>query len=299
MQREAKGQEGRVTRGQLLKLGFSGDEIDGLVRCGQLTIEHRGVYAIGQPPWALRGTLWSAVLACGPGSLISHRSAAYLDGYLPLPAHLDAVHITIRSKNGRGRPGIIVHRGRNISSADIKYLDGLPVTRAARTMLDLAASESESTFEQAFDEAAFRHDLRRAQMEDVLARNAGAKGSRRLRALWEAEQENRRNRLEAEKRMAALIKAAKLPDPLPNEPIRALTADFFWPEHRVIVETDGFGTHGKRASFESDRARDADLESRGYSVLRFTWRQITREPFVVVARLAARLALSEREQGLA
>lgn len=115
-----------------------------------------------------------------------------------------------------------------------------------------------------------------------------------MRELWEAEASGERNRLEAEKRMAALIKNAKLPRPRPNAPVGPYTVDFLWPEHRVIVEIDGFATHGKRRSFESDRARDADLGSQGYAVVRFTWRQIVGEPYVVVARLAARLALGKR-----
>jgi very-short-patch-repair endonuclease len=55
----------------------------------------------------------------------------------------------------------------------------------------------------------------------------------------------------------------------------------------VIVETDGYATHGHRAAFESDRARDAALQAAGHAVLRFTDRQITRQPLTVIAQLAA------------
>ena len=41
-----------------------------------------------------------------------------------------------------------------------------------------------------------------------------------------------------------------------------------------MVETDGCQAHGHRLAFEDDRARDADLQARGYAVLRFTWRQV-------------------------
>jgi very-short-patch-repair endonuclease len=54
--------------------------------------------------------------------------------------------------------------------------------------------------------------------------------------------------------------------------------DFLWPDSRLIVEVDGYEFHGARASFESDRARDAELTLQGYRVLRFTYRQVTREP---------------------
>lgn len=297
MHRAAARQESRISRSQLLDLGFSTDEIDGLVRRRHLSLEHRGVYAIGAPPWTLKGAIWSAVLACGDSAVVSHRSAAYLNGYLPSPPRIENIDITITSSRGENRPGISVHHSRTLTSADIKHVGGLRVTRPARTMLDLAATVPAAQFEKAFDEAVFKRALRPPQVEDVLARNAGAKGTRRLRDLWESERSNERNRLEAEKRMAALIEAAKLPGPVANAPVGNRRVDFLWPDLRVVAETDGFETHGRRPSFESDRARDADLSALDYFVLRFTWRQITREPYVVVARLAARLALAEREPG--
>ena len=294
MQRQAAVQEARVARSQLREIGWSRDEIDGQLRRRYLTAEHRGVYVVGCPPWTLKGALWSAVLACGPGSVVSHGSAAYLRGYLRCPPSLDHVHVTVTSGAPRRRPGIALHHARNLAPSDIEEIDGLLVTSTARTLLDLAASASDSEFEEAFDEAVFRRRARRAEIESILARNPGAKGSRRLRELWEAEVTGERNRREAEKRMAALIRNAKLPRPRPNAPIGPYTVDFLWPDHRVIVEIDGFATHRKRRSFEADRARDADLGSQGYAVVRFTWRQIVGEPYVVVARLAARLALGRR-----
>jgi very-short-patch-repair endonuclease len=55
------------------------------------------------------------------------------------------------------------------------------------------------------------------------------------------------------------------------------TVDFLWPEARLIAEVDGWESHGTRSAFEADRVRDAWLGSRGYRVVRFTWRQVTRQ----------------------
>ena len=60
----------------------------------------------------------------------------------------------------------------------------------------------------------------------------------------------------------------------------------------MLVETDGWGTHGRRQAFEDDRARDADLIAQGFVVLRFTWRQTEQLPTRVAARLGAALALA-------
>src|SRR5688500_3101563 len=79
--RVAAKQESRISRMQLLELGCSKDWIDGLVKRGHLRREHRGVYAVGRPPWTLKGAIWSAALAYGDRGIVSHRSAAYLEGY--------------------------------------------------------------------------------------------------------------------------------------------------------------------------------------------------------------------------
>ena len=68
-----------------------------------------------------------------------------------------------------------------------------------------------------------------------------------------------------------------IPRPRVNTPLHGYVVDFLWPAERLIVETDGRGTHSKDDAFESDRARDADLAVRGYHVIRFTHRHVTRQ----------------------
>ena len=57
-----------------------------------------------------------------------------------------------------------------------------------------------------------------------------------------------------------------------------------------MVETDGWAGHGHRIAFERDRARDAELQARGFNVLRFTWRQVQDETLLVTVRIAQLLA---------
>jgi very-short-patch-repair endonuclease len=77
--------------------------------------------------------------------------------------------------------------------------------------------------------------------------------------------------------MLRLIRTAGLPEPLVNHPLTApdhghCWADFYWPKHCLIVETDSWRAHGHRAAFEQDRAKDAALAAIGLRVVRFTWR---------------------------
>jgi very-short-patch-repair endonuclease len=84
-------------------------------------------------------------------------------------------------------------------------------------------------------------------------------------------------RSELERRFLNLCRRHGIPLPEVNVRVDAFTVDFLWRDARLIVETDGFQTHGTRFAFEADRARDARLKAIGFEVLRFTWRQLTRD----------------------
>jgi len=50
--------------------------------------------------------------------------------------------------------------------------------------------------------------------------------------------------------------------------------DAFWPEHRLVVQLDGFAYHRTRMDRERDSATNADLELAGYRVIRLTWNDV-------------------------
>ncbi|MGH2877550.1 MAG: DUF559 domain-containing protein [Solirubrobacteraceae bacterium] len=70
--------------------------------------------------------------------------------------------------------------------------------------------------------------------------------------------------------------------------------DFYWPEHRFVLEVDGYRFHSTRSAFERDRRKDSDLRAAGVQTMRTTWRQVDREALMVVARLAQELAWAAR-----
>jgi very-short-patch-repair endonuclease len=93
-------------------------------------------------------------------------------------------------------------------------------------------------------------------------------------------------RSEGERRLRALIRAARLSRPHTNTSVGGWEVDAVWQAQRLVVEVDGFAYHGNRAAFERDRRRDAALVAAGYRVIRITWRQLVDEPHAVVALLA-------------
>jgi very-short-patch-repair endonuclease len=92
-------------------------------------------------------------------------------------------------------------------------------------------------------------------------------------------------RSELERIFLQLCRRHRFPQPEVNVHVGPYEVDFLWRDRGLIVETDGFAHHRSRATFESDRARDATLQSQGFRVLRFTYRQVKdRTPVVAALR---------------
>ena len=280
----AERQHGVVARGQLLRSGVSAKAINGRVARGQLRVLHRGVFQLG-PIAAARAREMAAHLACGPDSLVSHRSAAVLWQLLPAPEQPQPIEILMRARERR-RPGIVVRRTVTLHKNEVAKLDGIPLTTVVRTIFDLAATASAREVEQAIAQALSQRLASRAQLERKLE-GYGGRGAARLRALLDGEAALTRS--QAEERLLGLIRKAKLPQPGTNVRIAGLEVDFLWRDARLVVEVDGYAFHADAVAFEKDRQRDLALTSIGLRVVRITWKQLVQEPEAVLVRLAQSL----------
>jgi very-short-patch-repair endonuclease len=267
----AEGQWGVVFRAQLRGV-VAPAAIDAWVRRGRLHVVHRGVYAVGHRVLGVEGRRLAAVLACGPGAVLSHRSAAAHSGLLAS----DQQRVEVTAPRGRhGAPGIRLHRARSLDARDTTTHEAIPITTVARTLLDLAATVRADRLERAYAQALHLRLYDHTAITDVIAR---ANGHRGTTALAQATaREPKLTKSDWETRLLTLIRNAGLPEPLVNHPLTApdyghCWLDFYWPQHRLVVETDSWHAHGTRAAFENDRARDAALQQTGLRVLRFTWR---------------------------
>jgi very-short-patch-repair endonuclease len=79
---------------------------------------------------------------------------------------------------------------------------------------------------------------------------------------------------------------------MPEVNVRLLgfTVDALWRDQRVVVELDSLAAHEETNRVEADRHRELALRAAGFTVLRYTWHQVTRRPGLVVADLRAALA---------
>jgi very-short-patch-repair endonuclease len=167
------------------------------------------------------------------------------------------------------------------------------VTAAAVTILDLAGTASFRIIEQALAEAHVRSLVTERDLRVTLDRNRRRRGAGVLRAILESDIAPALTRSQAEERLLSLIRAAGLPSPETNVKLGLHEVDFLWRAHRLVVEVDGFRFHSSRAAFERDRLRDAELQARGFRVIRVTWRQIADQPQPMLGRLAQALAVDQ------
>ncbi len=294
--RIAKWQRGLVTRRQLLAAGVTPAAIDRRIANGKLERVHRGVYALPQTAAIPLAVETAALLACGQGAALSHHSAMTLWGLRPGVAR--PVHIMLMGDRGGASPeGVIVHRSRTLTPADIQAHGQLPVTSPARTLLDVSAGLSDGDVERLLDEGLFaRQLLTLSQVNGMLARAGGHPGRARLARAAANYTRSTRTESPPEEALLTLIRHGGLPEPHTQFSVLGYRLDFYWPELRLAVEVDAYGTHGSRTRFEADRRRDARLlAERGIVVVRLTKRMVELRPFEALGTIARAIGQREAE----
>lgn len=278
----AKRQYGVVSVRQLHRLGFDKDAVSDAKAKGWLNRLYTGVYAVGHTDLRLHGECLAAVLASGPNSLLSHYSAAWLWGLSrpqPIP-----IHVTTPVPRGKRLP-IRIHRSSTLVDSDRALRDGIPVTSVARTLLDQAPIVRPRDLRRLLKRAEERRVFDLGAVHDVLGRNRGHRGARRLRVAIRGYEPPPFTRSEFEAAFFEAVLAAKLPRPRVNFNVAGKEVDLYWPEHRFVVELDLYETHGTRDSFEEDRLRQEDLLLEGIGMTRVTGPRFAREPGAVLARI--------------
>ncbi len=278
-------QDGLVTRDQLRALGLGRGAIDHRRRRGLLVAVHEGVYRWGPPidsPWAVSR---AAVLACGRATFASHHAGLELWGMrrrAPGPVDVTVVGRRVRHH------GIRTHSADSLDPADARLVRGVPLVAPARTLVDVAGELTPRQLADALEQGQIKRLVTRGELLAAIERAPRRPGLAALRALAE---EPAFTRSEAERRLVALLRAARLPSPAFNGRADGFEVDVLWRPQRVVLEFDSYAFHATRAAFERDRRRTAALTRARYVVLRTTWQELTREPHALVARTAEALAL--------
>ena len=252
------------------------DAVDVRVRNGRLHRLYRGVYAVGHANPSLEGRFLAAVKACGPGAVLSHYSAATLDGWVKWDDRYPEV--TVPGTTARRHRGIRVHRSSMLEVRDTTRHKGIPITTPARTLIDLAATFTYPALRRTVREAQ-RNRVTIRQILETLDRLGPRRGTANLSKILATGPAPTRSELEDT--VLDLLLQGGFAHPDVNVPLivqgRRLIPDFRWPQHRLVIEADGAEWHDDRLAREDDAERQALLEAHGERVLRVTWTQaITR-----------------------
>jgi hypothetical protein len=242
-----------------------------------------GVYAVGHQAPSVEGDLSAAVLYAGEGSTLSHATALWWYGILDRkPFNIDVS----TPERHRSRKGVRVHARRDLER---HWERGLPVTSVAQALLDFAASAPFRRVRYAVAQAEYHDLLDLEEIGQILGR--GKPGSAKLRRALERHlPQLARTRSELERVFLPLLEGGGIPVPEINVTVAGVLVDAVWRDSRVVVELDGHRGHRTRAQIERDRRNDLRLRAAGYTVIRYTWEQVSAEPDAVLADL--RLALS-------
>ena len=280
---------------QLRVLGLSGSAVRDRAASGRLYRIYHAVYSLVPPELLTRdGAFMAAALACGPEAVISYRSAAALHELRR--TERSKIDVTIPGRSPRKHPGIDLHRSITLRPEDTTRIRNIPCTTVARTLLDLGQVVNGREVARACDQADILDAFDLHELLDQIDRNIPRVAAKRLRAVLDEHYIGSTptwSRLEEE--FLALCSDAGLPLPEVNvwitpdgEEPWSIRVDLVWREQRVIVQTDGRQTHGTAQAFEHDRREDQRLVAAGWTVIRTTWRQVTRRPREV-ARTISRL----------
>lgn len=272
-----------MARQQLLELGHSAKWIEHRIVAGRLHRIHNGVYAVGRPAITQPGRWMAAVLACGPGAVLSHDSAAGL--WLIRAATSDQIHVSLHAGfSRRPRPGIVLHRRPTLSERDVTRRDGIPVTTPICTLIDLATMLDREPLEAAINKADKLHLADPEELRSALSVHARRPGVRRLRELLDRRTFTLTDS-ELERAFLPLARKAGLPKPLTGVWVNGFKVDFFWPDPGLVVETDGLRYHRTPAQQAKDRLRDQAHVRAGLTPVRFTHAQVRFDPDHVIATL--------------
>jgi very-short-patch-repair endonuclease len=296
-------QRGVIARRQAAYAGLSVATIDNLIRRGRWQPLGWGTYAAftGEPP--RMALLWAAVLRAGPRAILSHQTAAELDGLRgaglsalgrPGSRQGDLFHVSVGRHRHLGPiPGMIIHRSERIELARHPGL-APPRTMIEETVLDLA--QDALTFDDAIAWVSsacqrglttptllrIRMDLRtklrwRAEIIRALVDVCdGAHSALEYRHVRDVE---RPHRLPRPRRQAKIVRDGC-----------GQFRDALYDEFGLCVELDGLAAHPAEARWRDVRRDNANAAD-GIITLRYGWADVTERPCEVAGEIARVLRL--------
>lgn len=220
----------------------------------------------------------AAVLACGDGAALSHHSAAALWG---IGRERGLIDVTTLGRGRVRRPGITVHRRPALPEGSIVRCRGVPVTNVVQTLIDIATDLEIRRVERAVNEADKLDLIDPESLRGELDAYIGVPGAKALRTMLDRHT-FRLSDSDLEIFFRPLAVAADLPMPLSKQMILGHEVDFWFPDHRLVVETDGLRYHRTPSQQARAARRDQKHVAAGLRAVHFTHWQIAHEAAEVI-----------------
>ncbi len=297
----AQRQHGSITRQQFLASGGSDRRLRQMLLDGVLERAASGVYVVAGSPDTWHRRLAVGLHRAGPLAVVSHRAAAGLHRL----GRFRTGHLDVAGPWAAGRTGTSVqlHRSTDLSARDRTVVDGLPVTTATRTLIDMGRYVPAARLGSMIDDAV-RRDL--TSYEALASRHSelARQGRRGVRTVASALADRPIGAPVPGSPFETLVRRlfvrAGLPEPLLQHPVPcngiAYQLDLAWERELVAVECDGFRFHRMPDQLEWDDRRRTELGLRGWLVHHVTWRQYRHEPDRLVAEVGASLRARARSR---
>ena len=291
----AASQHGVFSRAQARAVGLSRGAIDHRLERGRWALVSDQVLRISGAPVTLRAEVMATVLSGGPDAIASAATGLALHNvrdFWLLPATA-----VVGRRPPRGACAGVRESFR-VLDAHRTVVDGIPTATVARALFDDARGRSLRSVARRVDIALASRKVTVAQLETLLGELAerGRPGVAAMREVLDARSASYRAPDEQlDEPLLELLGTAGFPAPSrqihpPGAPSWIDRVDFAWPDHRLVVETDGGAYHDTPSDREHDERRDRALEQLGWSVVRFNWNDVTYRPTSVIRLLRTALA---------
>jgi very-short-patch-repair endonuclease len=196
------------------------------------------------------------------------------------------IEVSVAGRAHLKRPGLVVHRRTTLSDADVTTHHAIPVTSPVRTLIDLGTHLGANSLEAAINEADKLDRVDPETLRSSIEAAPGTPGVAALRRILDLRTFTLTDS-ELERRFLPIARRAGLPKPQTQRSVNGFRVDFYWPDHGLIVETDGLRYHRTPAQQAKDHLRDQAHLAAGFTALRFTRAQVRFEPDHVETTLAS------------
>ena len=268
--RIARRQHGVVARWQLLRAGITSAETRHRLAVGALLRVHHGIYRVGHAAPSVEADYMAAVLACGDDAVLGDRAAAHLLGIVKGKAPPAEV-LAPRNRRFHGA------RRSHVPRSERTRWRGIPVTTAARTLVDLAAVMGLDDLAEACHLAGVRHHTTPRQVRAVLGRRPNAPGAAKFRPIFEGDAPAILSWME--RRALGALARAGFPRPDVNRKRGQHYVDLRWPG--LTVELNSYRYHHSRHAWEQDHERRRAARAREDAFRTYTYEDVLEEKAMI------------------